>query len=54
MEGSECLFNDDYETLIQQREKNCTEDNDIAGKRERGWKFCGECFAVFAEVKESK
>ena len=52
MEGSECLLNDDYETLIQQREKNCSEDNDIAAKHERGRKFSRECFDAFAEVKE--
>jgi hypothetical protein len=54
MEDSECLLNDDCETLIQQREKNCAEDNDIAGKHERGWKFCREYFAAFAELKESQ
>ena len=52
MEGSECLLNYDYGNLIQQSEKNCAEDNGIAAKHERGWKFCHECSDAFAEVKE--
>jgi len=52
MEDSECLLNDDYESLIQQREKNCAEDSDIAAKYGKVWTFCREYFAAFASSKK--
>jgi hypothetical protein len=48
---SQCLLNDDNESVIQQSEKKCAE-NARTAKNERGRNFCRKSFAAVVEDKE--